>query len=163
MFSLISDKRGTMYTKKILMIITIILFGVSNVYAKDLSGIYEGNVNWTQNNELVDVNVKTTFILEQNNKLTAKYVYKDPGSGIQKGDFEIESPNENQLRLKTFYGDDEDEYFTVVINNQDNWNSFNGNWGTMEASEFGGDWNGKFTNGKNVIKMYIENKKDIKF
>ena len=33
MFLLISAKRGTMYTKNILMIITIILFGISNVYA----------------------------------------------------------------------------------------------------------------------------------
>ena len=33
MFLLTSDKRGTMYTKTILMIITIILFGISNVYA----------------------------------------------------------------------------------------------------------------------------------
>ena len=34
-FTLISVKRGTMFTKKILMIITIILFGISNVYARE--------------------------------------------------------------------------------------------------------------------------------
>jgi hypothetical protein len=38
MFLLTSDKRGIMYTKNILMIITIIVFGISNVYAEEPIG-----------------------------------------------------------------------------------------------------------------------------
>ena len=79
-------------------------------------------------------------------------------STSQKGDFVIESPNENQLRLKNKWGKGQSEYFTVVINNQENWNLFNGNWGNQDAKKMLGEWTGKITNGKNVIKMYIENK-----
>ena len=73
-----------MYTKNVLMIITIILFGISNVYAQEWSkGVsqteYKGNLDYSEGKDPYISEANTTFAIEKEGssyKIVGKYTYE---------------------------------------------------------------------------------------
>jgi hypothetical protein len=117
-----------MYKKNILMLITIILFGISNVYAQTTE--YKGKMFWTGG----EGPVKTTFTFNRKEGSTGKDAssYNFVGSyiyGDAKGKIEMLSSNMDEIIVKWSEPFQQPKDWGLIqFKTNDNWESITGKW-----------------------------------